>query len=208
MKQGSCLKSFNFENMTKDEIIEKYESVLESREIQITDLSMELGKVQEKNLKFEEKLEFLENENKVLKEENSKLNIMVKKKDKFLTQELQNKEHMFMRIEEKELECDTLKKKINDLELVLNSSGKKKDYNFNIFKELISGSSEKDKNTSNVNSEEKSNKNEENTVNNIKISSNFSISDNSKELETKSTENLDNNTKVETSTSTMSSIVR
>lgn len=206
MKKGSCLKSFNFENMSKDEIIDKYESVLESREIQITDLSMELGKVQEKNIKLEDKIEALAKENSYYKEELNKLDLLLKKKDKFLAQELQNKEHMFMRIEEKELECDAIKKKLKDLEGQL-SSGKKKEYNFNIFKELISGSSDKNENCSD--------KNNENSSNIIKLSSTFNISDNLKEFEiskSKCEDNVNNNSNTKTlindSTNTLTSIVR
>lgn len=110
---GSCLKNYNFGNSTKDEIIEKYEVVLESREIQVTDLSMELGKIQERNLKLEENLEVLTNDNNLLKKENDKLATILKKKDYFLVQELQNKEHMFMRLQDKENECDEHLKKVN-----------------------------------------------------------------------------------------------
>lgn len=109
---GSCLKNFNFGSASKDEIIGKYEDVLESREIQVTDLSMELGKIQEKMIKLEERNEFLEQNFDLLKKENEKLALVLKKKDFFLTQELQNKEHMFMRLQDKENECDELKKKV------------------------------------------------------------------------------------------------
>jgi hypothetical protein len=109
---GSSLKLYNFSKLTKDEIIEKYEVVLESREIQVTDLSMELGKLQERTIKLEEKNEILEVDVEKLKKENEKLAIVLKKKDFFLNQELQNKEHMFMRLQDKETECDNLQSQV------------------------------------------------------------------------------------------------
>jgi hypothetical protein len=46
MKQlSSSLKNYNFKGWTTEKIIEKYESVLASRENQIADLSSELGTV-------------------------------------------------------------------------------------------------------------------------------------------------------------------
>ena len=39
---GSSLKNFNFEGMTTEEIINKYESVLSTREKQILDLTVKL----------------------------------------------------------------------------------------------------------------------------------------------------------------------
>jgi hypothetical protein len=109
---GSSLKFYNFNKATKDEIIEKYEVVLESREIQVTDLSMELGKIEERSLKLEERNEILENDIEKLKKENEKLALVLKKKDFFLNQELQNKEHMFMRLQDKESECDNLQSQV------------------------------------------------------------------------------------------------
>lgn len=109
---GSSLKGYNFSNATKDEIIEKYEAVLESREIQISDLSMELGKIEERNIKLEERNEVLETDVDRLKKENEKLALVLKKKDFFLNQELQNKEHMFMRLQDKESECDQLQSQV------------------------------------------------------------------------------------------------
>ena len=40
---GSSLKNFNFEGMTTEEIINKYEKVLSTREKQILDLAVEIG---------------------------------------------------------------------------------------------------------------------------------------------------------------------
>ena len=110
---GSCLRDYNWGNTSKDDIIAKYELVLESREIQLTDLSMELGKVQERLLKFEERNEVLESDYTILKKENEKLASVLKTKDFYLVQELNNKEHMFMRLQDKENECDELARQIN-----------------------------------------------------------------------------------------------
>ena len=45
---GSSLKNFPFKGWTADQILEKYESVLASRERQITDLSIEMGSINDK----------------------------------------------------------------------------------------------------------------------------------------------------------------
>ena len=47
-KFDSSLKHFNFKGWTADQILEKYESVLASREKQITDLSIEMGSINDK----------------------------------------------------------------------------------------------------------------------------------------------------------------
>ena len=107
----SSLKYFDFTNHSQEEIINKYEEVLYSREIQVTDLSMELGKIQESNEKAEEKINFLE-------EENNKLTTLVKRKDYFLNEELKSKEVIFMKLQDKENECDELREKLR----VLNSN--------------------------------------------------------------------------------------
>ena len=105
MQKGSSLYGYKFGNATKDEIIAKYELVLESRENQVGDLSMELGRVQEKLMKFEDRNEYLEKQVEIQSQ-------LLKKKDFFLSQELQNKEIMFMRLQDKENEVDELKKKV------------------------------------------------------------------------------------------------
>jgi cell division protein FtsB len=58
----SCLKRFNFTGWSPKKIIERYENVLASREKQITDLSMEIGNLYEKNT-------FLSDKNKTLFDE-------------------------------------------------------------------------------------------------------------------------------------------
>jgi hypothetical protein len=44
----SSLSTFNFSSFTKDQIIDKYEKVLASREKQLQDLSMMIGSYNEK----------------------------------------------------------------------------------------------------------------------------------------------------------------
>ena len=101
---GSSLKNFKFEGWTSEQIVEKYESVLTSREKQISDLSIIIGQSNQKINQLNEKLNELNNENQLLKEK-------LLKKEKILQQELGNKEIMFMRLEKKDLEYDELKKK-------------------------------------------------------------------------------------------------
>jgi len=45
---GSSLKKCKFDGLSKDQIINKYETVLAMREIQLSDLSMELGRINDK----------------------------------------------------------------------------------------------------------------------------------------------------------------
>jgi hypothetical protein len=58
----SCLKRCNFTGWTSEKIIERYETVLASREKQITDLSGELGNLYEK-------IQYLTDKNKTLFDE-------------------------------------------------------------------------------------------------------------------------------------------
>ena len=48
MNNGSSLKNNKFAGLSKDEIINKYETVLALRETQLGDLSMELGRINDK----------------------------------------------------------------------------------------------------------------------------------------------------------------
>ncbi len=102
----SSLKSFVFTNNTKEEIIQKYEEVLLSRETQIEDLTIELGRVQLKN-------ESLEEINFNLNKEIERLKEVVLKKDKIIGEELTSKEYIFMRLQDKEKEVDLLNEKLN-----------------------------------------------------------------------------------------------
>jgi len=66
-EQVSSLKFFNFEGMNSDKIIQKYEHVLSSREKQITDLSVELGSINDKLNFLSDKCKKLEEENEMFK---------------------------------------------------------------------------------------------------------------------------------------------
>ena len=106
--EGSSLKRFNFQKYTPQQIIDKYESVLAGREEQITLLSLEMGQLNDR-------LTTLQEENSVLLEENASLKSKLSKKESLLSQELNNKEIMFIRLEKKENEYDLLKKQYDIL---------------------------------------------------------------------------------------------
>jgi len=101
----SSLKSFDFTSNTQEEIIQKYEEVLYSRENQIEDLTVELGKVQLRNESLDEKSIKLNEEIERLKE-------IIIKKEKIISEELTSKEYIFMRLQDKEREVDTLNEKL------------------------------------------------------------------------------------------------
>ena len=103
-KFDSSLKHFNFKGWTADQILEKYESVLASREKQITDLAIEMGSINDK-------LNILTEQVENYKKENEQLKAAVKKKESLLAQDLNNKEIMFIRLEKRENEYDKLKMK-------------------------------------------------------------------------------------------------
>jgi predicted RNase H-like nuclease (RuvC/YqgF family) len=63
----SSLKDVNFTGKSSEQIIEKYEMVLASREKQITDLSIEIGNLNERISELSEKLKNYEKENVQLK---------------------------------------------------------------------------------------------------------------------------------------------
>ena len=106
--EGSSLKHFNFQKYTPQQIIDKYESVLAGREEQITLLSLEMGQLNDRLTTFQE-------ENTTLLEENASLKLKLSKKESLLSQELNNKEIMFIRLEKKEKEYDLLKKQYDIL---------------------------------------------------------------------------------------------
>ena len=106
--EGSSLKHFNFQKYTPQQIIDKYESVLAGREEQITLLSLEMGQLNDR-------LTTLQEENTTLLEENASLKSKLSKKESLLSQELNNKEIMFIRLEKKENEYDLLKKQYDIL---------------------------------------------------------------------------------------------
>ena len=96
-KFDSSLKHFNFKGWTADQILEKYESVLASREKQITALSIEMGSINDK-------LNILTEQVENYKKENEQLKAALKKKESLLAQDLN-------RLEKRENEYDKLKMK-------------------------------------------------------------------------------------------------
>ena len=106
--KGSSLKNFNFEGMTTEEIINKYESVLSTRENQLLSLTIEIGNANSEINKLTDEIEKYDKENVTL------LN-KIKKIEKNITQELSNKEIMFSRLQEKESEVEFLQIQLDAL---------------------------------------------------------------------------------------------
>ena len=106
--KGSSLKNFNFEGMTTEEIINKYEAVLSTREKQVLDLTIEIGNANAEINKLTDEIEKYDKENLTL------LN-KIKKIEKNITQELSNKEIMFSRLQEKESEVEFLQIQLDAL---------------------------------------------------------------------------------------------
>ena len=143
MKQkDSSIKKFNFLGMTSNQIVKKYEKVLESRENQLTELSSEVGNMNEKLLIYSEKCTKLEEENKTLQ-------LKIFKKSQTLKQELNNKEIMFHKLKKKEKEVEKLKKKYDKIIHFF------KKYNFEIKKKNLNINKEK-KTNPNTNTKEES----------------------------------------------------
>ena len=105
---GSSLKNYNFEGMTTEEIINKYESVLSTREQQILDLTIEIGNANSQINKLSDEIETYDKENAIL------LN-KIQKIEKNIIQELNNKEIMFARLQEKESEVEFLQIQLDAL---------------------------------------------------------------------------------------------
>ena len=63
---GSSLKNFNFEGMTTEEIINKYESVLSTRENQLLSLTIEIGNANSEINKLTDEIEKYDKENEIL----------------------------------------------------------------------------------------------------------------------------------------------
>ena len=105
---GSSLKNYNFEGMTTEEIINKYESVLSTREQQILDLTIEIGNANSQINKLSDEIESYNNENTTL------LN-KIQKIEKNISQELNNKEIMLMRLQERESEVEFLQIQLDAL---------------------------------------------------------------------------------------------
>ena len=122
----SSLKNAKFENMTAEQVIKKYEEVLNSREKQIFELSSEIGQ----NNKILQKMK-AKYENS--KEKNTKLKNILEKKEVLLKQELDNKELMFMQLTKKEKECDEMQQKLDELK-ENKKNPKKEELNNNVIK--------------------------------------------------------------------------
>ena len=127
----SSLKNDKFKGLTSEQIIRKYEEVLNSRENQFYDLSRERGKLSQKIQSLEEKRD----KSKI---NNDKLKEVLSKYDLILKQELRNKELEFMKLTNLENKYDDIQNKI--------------DYIINKQNALYESS--KMKNSSNQNSEE------------------------------------------------------
>ena len=105
---GSTLKNFNFEGMTTEEIINKYESVLSTREKQILDLTVEIGNANAEINKLTDEIEKYDQENVTLLNKINKI-------EKNISQELSNKEIMFTRLQQKESEVEFLQIQLDAL---------------------------------------------------------------------------------------------
>ena len=115
MDKGSSLKNNKFiDKSNKDELIQKYENLLTSRENQIKDLSIEIGSLNESYASVMQKMKMYEEENKKLKKQ-------LETKESILKQELANKEIMFIKLDNTENECDRLKREVSIVYIQLES---------------------------------------------------------------------------------------
>ena len=105
---GSSLKNFNFEGMTTEEIINKYESVLSTGENQLLSLTIEIGNANSEINKLTDEIEQYDKENELLLNKINKI-------EKNIAQELNNKEIMFMRLQQKESEVEFLQIQLDAL---------------------------------------------------------------------------------------------
>jgi phage shock protein A len=124
---NSSLKNIINSRMSPQEIISKYENVLASREAQLTQLTKEMGVLNNRVNDLNAKMININKQNLELINENNDLKQKLIKKDKYLETELSSKEIMFMRLQNKEVEYDNLLKKYN--ELTQNSDDKKNEEN-------------------------------------------------------------------------------
>ena len=122
---NSSLKNIINSRMSPQEIISKYENVLASREAQLTQLTKEMGVLNNRVNDLNAKMININKQNLELINENNDLKQKLIKKDKYLETELSSKEIMFMRLQNKEVEYDNLLKKYNELNK--NSEEKKND---------------------------------------------------------------------------------
>ena len=105
---GSSLKNFNFEGMTTEEIINKYESVLSTRENQLLSLTIEIGNANSEINILTDEIEKYDKENEILLNKINKI-------EKNISQELSNKDIMFMRLQQKESEVEFLQIQLDAL---------------------------------------------------------------------------------------------
>ena len=105
---GSSLKNFNFEGMTTEEIINKYESVLSTRENQLLSLTIEIGNANSEINKLTDEIDKYDKENEMLLNKINKI-------EKNISQELSNKDIMFMRLQQKESEVEFLQIQLDAL---------------------------------------------------------------------------------------------
>ena len=124
---NSSLKNIINSRMSPQEIISKYENVLASREAQLSQLTQEMGVLNNRVNDLNAKMININKQNLELINENNDLKQKLIKKDKYLETELSSKEIMFMRLQNKEVEYDNLLKKYN--ELTKNSDDKKNEEN-------------------------------------------------------------------------------
>ena len=124
---NSSLKNIINSRMSPQEIISKYENVLASREAQLSQLTQEMGVLNNRVNDLNAKMININKQNLELINENNDLKQKLIKKDKYLETELSSKEIMFMRLQNKEAEYDNLLKKYN--ELTQNSDDKKNEEN-------------------------------------------------------------------------------
>ena len=133
-KNNSSLKNSKFEGLTSEQIIKKYEEVLNSREKQFYDLSKERGKLSQKIKTLEEKKE-------KSKYNNDKLKEIFSKYDSILKKELRNKEFEFMKLTNLENKYDDLQNKIdyiiNKQNALAESSRRKRDKKNNDTEEIM-----------------------------------------------------------------------
>ena len=106
--KGSSLKNFNFEGMTTEEIINKYESVLSTRENQLLSLTIEICNANSEINKLTDEIEKYDKENEILLNKINKI-------EKNISQELSNKDIMFMRLQQKESEVEFLQIQLDAL---------------------------------------------------------------------------------------------
>ena len=104
----SSLKNDKFKGLTAEQIINKYENVLFSREKQFFELSQEITKLTQKIQNLVQKKEKSKYNNDMLK-------LIYSKNEQMLKQELSNKEIAFMKLTDLEHKYDDLQIKIDDI---------------------------------------------------------------------------------------------